>query len=260
MLKLSGVETGYGKLKVLRGIDMEVPTGKIVALLGGNGTGKSTLLKAISGLLPTWEGRIEFDGQLIVNKKPHEIVRSGLTQVTQGKDTYPGMTVGENLQLGAFSRNDKAGVAADLEKVYGYFPRLKERCKQMAGTLSGGEVQMLVIGRGLMAGPKLIMLDEPSAAVIGDGVEDWQELNFENMVIDARIDGSPPIQAYSDVYRRHPVDIMAETINGIRQRGFNFEPGMFLLTGSLTLPTPFRKGQTLTVRHGDHSPLSLTMT
>ncbi|MBT6094997.1 MAG: ATP-binding cassette domain-containing protein, partial [Rhodospirillaceae bacterium] len=157
MLKLSGVETGYGKLKILRGIDMHVPAGKIVALLGGNGTGKSTLLKAISGLLPVWNGTIEFDGQVIANKKPHEIVRSGLTQVTQGKDSYPGMTVEENLYLGAFTRNDKAGIAQDLERVYAYFPRLKERRKQLSATLSGGEVQMLVIGRGLMAGPKLIM-------------------------------------------------------------------------------------------------------
>lgn len=165
MLKLTGVETGYGKLKVLRGIDMEVPAGKIVALLGGNGTGKSTLLKAVSGLLGVWEGSVEFDGQRIDNRKPHEIVRAGLTQVTQGKDSYPAMTVEENLRLGAFTRSDKAGVAADMEKVYGYFPRLKERRKQLAATLSGGEVQMLVVGRGLMAAPKLIMLDEPSAAL-----------------------------------------------------------------------------------------------
>ncbi len=165
MLEIKSVEAGYGRLKILRGVDMTVPEGAITALLGGNGTGKSTLLKAISGLLPVWSGEILFDGRPIHNRKPHEIVRAGLVQVTQGKDSYPAMTIEENLHLGAFTRNDKPAIAADLDRVYGYFPRLKERRKQLAATLSGGEVQMLVIGRGLMAGPKLIMLDEPSAAL-----------------------------------------------------------------------------------------------
>jgi len=165
LLELKGVESGYGKLKILRGIDMSVADGSIVALLGGNGTGKSTLLKAISGLIPVWAGEILLDGQPIQNKRPHEIVRAGLVQVTQGKDSYPGMTVEENLMLGAFSRSDKAGVAADLERVYTFFPILKERRKQISGLLSGGQVQMLVVGRGLMAAPKMIMLDEPSAAL-----------------------------------------------------------------------------------------------
>lgn len=165
MLEIKGVEAGYGKLKILRGIDMSVPDGSIVALLGGNGTGKSTLLKAISGLIPVWSGEILFDGEPIQNKKPHEIVRAGLVQVTQGKDSYPGMTVEENLMLGAYSRSDKAGVAADLEKVYSFFPALKERRRTVSGLLSGGQVQMLVVGRGLMAAPRMIMLDEPSAAL-----------------------------------------------------------------------------------------------
>jgi len=165
LLELKGVESGYGKLKILRGIDMSVADGSIVALLGGNGTGKSTLLKAISGLIPVWAGEILFDGQPIHNRRPHEIVRAGLVQVTQGKDSYPGMTVEENLMLGAFSRSDKKGVKADLEKVYSFFPILKERRKQISGLLSGGQVQMLVVGRGLMAAPKMIMLDEPSAAL-----------------------------------------------------------------------------------------------
>ena len=165
MLEIKGVESGYGNLKILRGIDMSVADGSIVALLGGNGTGKSTLLKAISGLIPVWKGEILFDGQPIHNRKPHEIVRAGLVQVTQGKDSYPGMTVEENLMLGAFSRSDKKGVKEDLEKVYSFFPILKERRKQVSGLLSGGQVQMLVVGRGLMAAPKMIMLDEPSAAL-----------------------------------------------------------------------------------------------
>jgi branched-chain amino acid transport system ATP-binding protein len=165
LLEIEGVESGYGKLKVLRGITMSVPNGSMVALLGGNGTGKSTLLKAISGLIPVWAGKILFDGEPVQNLKPHEIVRRGLVQVTQGKDSYPGMTVEDNLKVGAFSRSDKAGVRQDMERVYALFPRLQQRRKQMSGTLSGGEVQMLVIGRGMMARPKMIMLDEPSSAL-----------------------------------------------------------------------------------------------
>ena len=165
VLTIRNLQTGYGKVQILRGIDMAVPEGRIVALLGGNGTGKSTLLKAVSGLLPVWSGAIEFNGEEIGNRKPHVIVRRGLTQVTQGKDMYPGMTVEENLRIGAYTRSDKAGVAADMKKVFDYFPVLGERRRQLAATLSGGEVQMLVIGRGLMANPKLIMLDEPSSAL-----------------------------------------------------------------------------------------------
>ena len=165
MLKVSGLTTGYGKIQILQGVDLNVAEGKIVALLGGNGTGKTTLLKALSGLLPVWDGTIEFDGQPIQNLPPHTIVRAGLTQVTQGKDAYPAMTVEENLMLGAYARNDKPAIANDLEQVYTFFPRLLERRTQLSATLSGGEVQMLVIGRGLMASPKLLMLDEPSSAL-----------------------------------------------------------------------------------------------
>lgn len=165
MLEVKGVEAGYGKLKILRGIDMVVPDGEIVALLGGNGTGKSTLLKAISGLIPVWQGEILLNGMPVHNLAPHEIVRAGLVQVTQGKDSYPGMTVQENLMLGAYSRSDKKAVANDLDRVYNYFPILKQKRKQISGLLSGGQVQMLVVGRGLMAAPKMIMLDEPSAAL-----------------------------------------------------------------------------------------------
>ena len=164
MLNIKEVHSGYGKLKILRGINLNVPQGGVVALLGGNGTGKSTLLKTISGLVPVMEGSIEFDGQIISGKKPHEIVRSGLVQVTQSKEAYPAMTVEENLMLGAYTRSDSGGVRADLERVYDFFPVLRQR-KVLSGTLSGGEVQMLVIGRGLMAKPKMLMLDEPSAAL-----------------------------------------------------------------------------------------------
>ena len=165
MLELNNVHAGYGKLKILRGIDMKVERGSIVALLGGNGTGKSTLLKTVSGLLPLMEGSMLFDGVDIGALKPNERMRLGLVQVTQSKEAYPAMTVEENLILGAYTRKDRAGTLADLEKVYNFFPVLRERRKQLSGTLSGGEVQMLVIGRGLMANPKMLMLDEPSAAL-----------------------------------------------------------------------------------------------
>ena len=165
MLEIKGVHAGYGNLKILRGIDMEVPSGGIVTLLGGNGTGKSTLLKAISGLIPLMEGEVIFDGVSVSKLKPHERMRLGLVQVTQAKEAYPAMTVEENLVLGAYTRKDREASKADLQKVYDFFPVLRERRKQLSGTLSGGEVQMLVIGRGLMASPKMLMLDEPSAAL-----------------------------------------------------------------------------------------------
>ena len=165
MLEIKNVVTGYGKVQILNGINLSVSEGQVIALLGGNGTGKSTLLKAISGLLPVWEGSIEFIGEEIQNQKPNVIVKSGLTQVTQGKDMYPAMTVEENLKIGAYTRNDKGEVAEDMKKVFDYFPVLGERRSQLAATLSGGEVQMLVIGRGLMSRPKLMMLDEPSSAL-----------------------------------------------------------------------------------------------
>jgi len=165
LLEIKNLHAGYGRLKILRGINLSVPKGGIIALLGGNGTGKSTLLKTISGLLPVMEGSIEFDGEILERKKPHEIVKSGLVQVTQSKESYPAMTVEENLMVGSYVRSDRNAIKQDLEKIYQFFPILKKRRKTLSGTLSGGEVQMLVIGRGLMANPKMLMLDEPSAAI-----------------------------------------------------------------------------------------------
>jgi len=165
LLEIKNLHAGYGRLKILRGINLSVPKGGIIALLGGNGTGKSTLLKTVSGLLPVMEGSIEFDGEFLERKKPHEIVKSGLVQVTQSKESYPAMTVEENLMVGSYVRSDRNAIQQDLEKIYQFFPILKKRRKTLSGTLSGGEVQMLVIGRGLMANPKMLMLDEPSAAI-----------------------------------------------------------------------------------------------
>ena len=144
---------------------MKVDNQSIVALLGGNGTGKSTILKACSGIIRTWKGSINFNGEDIQNLPPHNIVEKGLVQVTQGKDVFPAMTVLENLRLGGFTLKSKQTLKDNIEKVFNYFPRLNERKNQLAATLSGGELQMLCIGRGLMSNPKMIMLDEPSAAL-----------------------------------------------------------------------------------------------
>ena len=165
LLQIKGLQTGYGRIKILDDVSLSVGAGRIVTVLGGNGTGKSTLLRALSGLLPVWKGEILFDGESIANQRPDRIVRRGLIQVTQGKECYPAMTVEENLLVGAFTRKDKAAVRDDMDRVYDFFPVLRERRKQLSATLSGGEVQMLVIGRGLMARPKMLMLDEPSAAL-----------------------------------------------------------------------------------------------
>ncbi len=165
MLEIEEVEAGYGKVQILNGASLKVARGQMVALLGGNGTGKSTLLKAISGLIEPWKGTITFDGERIDGLRPNAIVHRGLIQVTQGKEGYPAMTVEENLLIGAYIRSARKHEKKNLERVYEFFPVLKERRKQLGATLSGGELQMLCIGRGMMANPKMIMLDEPSSAL-----------------------------------------------------------------------------------------------
>ena len=164
MLEIKDLVGGYGSVQILNGATLKVDRGQIVALLGGNGTGKSTLLKATSGLLKPWSGSITFDGARIDGLRPDKIVRLGLVQVTQGKEAFPGMTVEENLRLGAYVVGDRTKTANALERVYSYFPILKEKRTQLSGTLSGGQLQMVCVGRGLMSSPKMIMLDEPSAA------------------------------------------------------------------------------------------------
>lgn len=165
MLVIENLTGGYGNVQILNGASLKVTKGQIVALLGGNGTGKSTLLKATSGLIKPWGGSITFDGGRIDGLRPDSIVKRGLVQVTQGKEAFPGMTVEENLRLGAYTVGDRKKTAEALERVYTYFPALKQKRKQLSGTLSGGQLQMVCIGRGLMSSPKMIMLDEPSAAL-----------------------------------------------------------------------------------------------
>jgi branched-chain amino acid transport system ATP-binding protein len=162
LLSLNNVHIGYGGIKAVKGIQLHVDEGELVTLIGANGAGKTTALKAISGLLKPTAGDILYQGQSIVGVAPHRISQKGLALVPEGRGVFPGLTIEENLAMGAYCRNDKAGVASDLEIAYHRFPRLKERAKQTAGTLSGGEQQMLAISRALMSRPKLLLLDEPS--------------------------------------------------------------------------------------------------
>jgi branched-chain amino acid transport system ATP-binding protein len=161
MLEVSDIHTFYGNIEALKGISIEVNEGEVVTLIGSNGAGKSTTLRSISGLSPPRQGSIKFDGKEIGETPPQDIVRMGISQAPEGRKIFPRMTVRENLELGAYLRRD-ARITDDLDRVYDLFPRLKERERQKAGTMSGGEQQMLAIGRALMAEPKLLLLDEPS--------------------------------------------------------------------------------------------------
>ncbi|HYH93758.1 MAG TPA: ABC transporter ATP-binding protein [Candidatus Saccharimonadales bacterium] len=162
MLELKDVHTYYGNIHALKGISLTIEPGEIVTLIGANGAGKSTTLKTISGLLRPREGEIVFDGKRIDGSTPHDIVSFGISQSPEGRRIFPRMSVKENLEMGAFQRKAGPEIAADFERVYALFPRLKERLSQNGGTLSGGEQQMLAIGRSLMARPTLLLLDEPS--------------------------------------------------------------------------------------------------
>lgn len=162
MLKVESIDVFYGNIQALKGVSLEVKKGEIVTLIGANGAGKSTLLKTISGLLKPKQGDILYEGTSIAGKAAQTIVKQGISHVPEGRRIFANMTVEENLELGAFLRKDKQEIQQDFEKVYHLFPRLYERRKQLAGTLSGGEQQMLAIGRSLMARPRLLLLDEPS--------------------------------------------------------------------------------------------------
>jgi branched-chain amino acid transport system ATP-binding protein len=165
VLEIRDLHVHYGDCAALHGISLDVPAGKIVTLIGANGAGKSTTLRAISGLIKTRSGAITFNGEAITNLPPHEIVARGLAQSPEGRMVFTNLTVHENLQMGAYRRRDKKNFAADFDYIFALFPRLKERLKQTAGTLSGGEQQMLAIGRALMSKPKCLMLDEPSLGI-----------------------------------------------------------------------------------------------
>ncbi len=165
MLAIDGLRVWYGPTEVLRGVTLTVPESEVVALLGGNGSGKSTTLNAVSGFLRPTAGTITFGGRRIDGLATDAIVKAGIVQIPQGREVFSGLTVDENLELGAVTRRDSAGVRADLERLYSRFARLAERRRQRAGTLSGGEQQMLAIARALMARPRMLLMDEPSAGL-----------------------------------------------------------------------------------------------
>jgi branched-chain amino acid transport system ATP-binding protein len=187
MLEIKDLQVYYGGIHALKGITMQVPENKIVTLVGANGAGKSTTLRAISNLVSPSAGKISFQGEDITGKKTVDIVKKGITLVPEGRRIFANLTVLENLQMGAYARNDKDGIQDDMNKVYETFPRLKEREWQVAGTLSGGEQQMLAIGRALMSRPKLIMMDEPSLGLAPILVQEVfriiQRINEQGMTI-----------------------------------------------------------------------------
>ena len=188
MLTVENLDVYYGGIQALKEVSLEVKAGEIVSVLGANGAGKSTLLMSISGLLPARQGKITFDGEEITKQSPSQIVRLGICQVPEGREVFRGLSTRDNLLMGTYHhhrKSSKQSIAADLDRVYNLFPRLKDRRSQLAGTLSGGEQQMLAIGRGLMARPKLMMLDEPSLGLAPIIIENifqiLQELHAQNI-------------------------------------------------------------------------------
>ncbi|MCL2402706.1 MAG: ABC transporter ATP-binding protein [Coriobacteriia bacterium] len=217
LLSVKDIHTSYGKIRAIKGISFDVAEGEIVTLIGANGAGKSTTLRTLSGLESPHQGTITFDGEDITGKKPHDITKKSLIQVPEGRRVFPQMTVAENLDMGAFLRNDKDGIKEDYERVLEFFPRLQERKNQKAGTLSGGEQQMLAMGRALMAKPKLLTLDEPSmglAPVIIEVIfEIILKLNAEGITILL-------------------IEQNANLALGISDRGYVMETGIIKLSGT----------------------------
>jgi len=187
LLELENVHTYYGNIHALKGLSITVEEGEIVTLIGANGAGKSTTLNTISGLLRPRQGTVRLGNEDLTTFKPHQIVAKGVIQVPEGRRVLGRLTVTENLEMGAFTRNDKPGIAQDMERVFALFPRLKERRRQISGTLSGGEQQMLATGRGLMARPRILLMDEPSmglAPVLVDNIFDTiKQLHQEGTTI-----------------------------------------------------------------------------
>ena len=187
MLEVKDLHVSYGGIRALRGVNLEVPDGKIVTLIGANGAGKSTLLRTISGLVKSESGSITYDGKELLGMPINKILELGIAQVPEGRRVFTNLSVLENLKIGAYLRKDKAGIQKDIEWVYDLFPRLQERSWQMAGTLSGGEQQMLAVGRALMSRPKLMMMDEPSlglAPLVVKGIfEIIREINRQGVTV-----------------------------------------------------------------------------
>jgi branched-chain amino acid transport system ATP-binding protein len=176
LLSVANIETYYGPIVAIRGVSFAVPEGNIVTILGANGAGKTTILKTVSGVMDPQKGAVRFAGRQIEGMDPDQIMRLGLSHVPEGREVFPFLTIKDNLRMGGYTRRDPDGVAQDLELVYGYFPILKERSQQRAGQLSGGEQQMLSIGRALMSRPKIMLLDEPSLGLSPKLVKDIFEI------------------------------------------------------------------------------------
>lgn len=187
MLKVKDLVVAYGGIEALKGVSLEVPEGKIVTLIGANGAGKSTLLRSIMGLVKPKSGTVTYGDKLITGLNSQKIVEAGITLVPEGRRVFPNLTVLENLKIGAYLREDKEGIERDLKRIYELFPRLEERNWQMAGTLSGGEQQMLAVGRALMSRPQVLMMDEPSLGlaplIIKDIFKIIQEINRQGMTV-----------------------------------------------------------------------------
>lgn len=218
-LEVKGIESFYGKIQALNSVDLHIDRGEIVTLIGSNGAGKSTTLKSISGQVRPKTGTISFDGKNITKNEPHKTALLGIAQVPEGRRIFPRLTVRENLQIGAFSVKDKKVVADRMERVYSYFPRLKERLSQISGTLSGGEQQMLAMGRALMMKPRLLMLDEPSMGLSPNFVE-----QIFNIIIDMNKEGMTILLVEQNAYQALQ----------IADRGYVIQTGHIVLEGKGT--------------------------
>jgi branched-chain amino acid transport system ATP-binding protein len=217
ILELESVDAFYGRIQALRGVSIKVEKGEIVALIGSNGAGKTTTLRTISGLMHPHSGTIRFDSHDITRTGPSKIVEMGVCQSPEGRRLFPRMTVVDNLFMGAYTRNDKPGIAADMDRVFTLFPRLKERRTQIAGTLSGGEQQMLAMGRALMSRPKLLMLDEPSLGLAPILIE-----TIFSIVREINAQGTPVLLVEQNAYKALEVS----------HRGYVLETGSIVQTGS----------------------------
>jgi branched-chain amino acid transport system ATP-binding protein len=219
MLEVNNIHTYYGNIHALKGVSISVDRGEIVTLIGANGAGKSTTLSTISGILKPREGEVRLEGEVLSEVPPHEIVARGISQAPEGRKIFSRLTVLENLEMGAFTRTDKQGIQEDFERVFNLFPRLKERIKQVGGTLSGGEQQMLAIGRAMMAHPKLLLLDEPSMGLAPILVEEI----FRN-IEDINQQGTTILL----------VEQNANMALQVANRGYVLETGTVALEGSAT--------------------------
>ncbi len=214
MLTIDGVEVSYGAIRALQGISLTIKAGEIVTLIGANGAGKSTTLRAISGLVPAQRGRIVFEGAEITSLSADKIVQRGIGHSPEGRRVFANMSVRENLELGAFTRRDRAGIREDFDRALTLFPRLKERIGQNAGTLSGGEQQMLAMGRALMARPKLLLLDEPSL-----GLAPFLVRDIFNIIRDINAQGTTVLL----------VEQNAHMALGVAHRGYVLETGQIVM-------------------------------